>query len=171
MLPGLLLDAKGDRVAMNSSVETRYPFLDEDVIDFCAGIHPQYKLRGPTNKWLLRKVARRVLPAMIASRPKTMFQATRSRSFLGRDRPIWVDQLLSRDSLLRTGYFDPDAVARVGAWQSREPRWTTVRGYSFDMAMMAVIATQLWHHIYCGGGLADLPTQPYVKLTADSAVR
>src|SRR5262249_3904113 len=27
-LAGLLLNAKGDRVAMNSSVETRYPFLD-----------------------------------------------------------------------------------------------------------------------------------------------
>jgi len=26
------------------------------------------------------------------------------------------------------------------------------------MAMTSVIATQLWHHIYCGGGLADLPT-------------
>ena len=32
-LPGLLLNAKGDRVAMHSSVETRYPFLDEDVFD------------------------------------------------------------------------------------------------------------------------------------------
>ena len=31
-LPGLLLNHKGDRVAMANSVETRYPFLDEDVI-------------------------------------------------------------------------------------------------------------------------------------------
>src|SRR5262249_32958168 len=34
MLPGLLLASKGDRVAMNSSVEARYPFLDEDVFPF-----------------------------------------------------------------------------------------------------------------------------------------
>jgi asparagine synthase (glutamine-hydrolysing) len=160
MLPGLLLSAKGDRVAMNSSVEARYPFLDEDVIDFCARVNPRYKLHGRTNKWLLREVARKVLPSVIAGRPKTMFRATMSRSFLGPGRPGWVDQLLSRDSLLRTGYFDPDAVAKVGAWQSREPRWTTVRNFSFDMAMMAVIATQLWHHTYCGGNLADLPAQP-----------
>ena len=46
MLAGLLMLAKGDRVAMNSSVETRYPFLDEDVVDFCAGIAPEYKLQG-----------------------------------------------------------------------------------------------------------------------------
>ena len=35
MLAGLLLLGKGDRVAMNSSVETRYPLLDDDVISFC----------------------------------------------------------------------------------------------------------------------------------------
>ncbi len=35
-LPGLLLQAKGDRVAMHSSVETRYPFLDEDVFAYLA---------------------------------------------------------------------------------------------------------------------------------------
>ena len=35
MLAGLLLLGKGDRVAMNSSVETRYPLLDEDLISFC----------------------------------------------------------------------------------------------------------------------------------------
>jgi asparagine synthase (glutamine-hydrolysing) len=31
LLAGMLLSAKGDRAAMHSSVETRYPFLDEDV--------------------------------------------------------------------------------------------------------------------------------------------
>jgi asparagine synthase (glutamine-hydrolysing) len=158
MLPGLLLNAKGDRVAMRSSVETRYPFLDEDLIDFCAAIDPHYKLNGKTNKWLLRCVARKVLPPTIANRPKTMFRATMSPTFLGPDRPAWVDQVLSRESLLRTGYFDPDAVAAVRTWQSHEPRWTTVRNFTFDMAMTAVIATQLWHHVYCGGGLAELPT-------------
>jgi asparagine synthase (glutamine-hydrolysing) len=81
-----------------------------------------------------------------------------SRTFLGPGRPAWVDQLLSRESLARTGYFDPQAVAAVRAWQSREPRWRTVRSFTFDMAMTAVIATQLWHHVYCGGELAELPT-------------
>ena len=78
MLAGLLLLGKGDRVAMNSSVETRYPFLDEDVVDFCAGIAPEYKLKGFTDKWLLRQVAARTLPPRIANRPKTMFRASMS---------------------------------------------------------------------------------------------
>ena len=84
MLAGLLLLGKGDRVAMNSSVETRYPLLDEDVISFCASIAPEYKLHGLTDKWLLRQVAARTLPPQIANRPKTMFRASRSEAFLDR---------------------------------------------------------------------------------------
>ena len=61
MLPGMLLLSKGDRIAMNASVETRYPYLDEDVIAFCASIAPEYKLRGMTEKWILRQVAGRDL--------------------------------------------------------------------------------------------------------------
>ena len=63
MLAGLLMISKGDRIAMHSSVETRYPFLDDDVIAFCASIAPEYKLHGMTEKWLLRRVAARTLPA------------------------------------------------------------------------------------------------------------
>ncbi|MFO0839984.1 MAG: asparagine synthase (glutamine-hydrolyzing) [Phycisphaerae bacterium] len=158
MLPGLLLASKGDRVAMHNSVETRYPFLDEEVIAFCAAIDPEYKLKRMTEKWLLRQVAQRLLPRKIAARPKTMFRATMSRTFLAADRPAWVDQLLSPESLRRTEYFDVRAVEAVREWQTREPRWTTVRSFVFDMALTAVIATQLWLHTYCGGGLADLPT-------------
>lgn len=157
MLPGMLLMARGDRAAMNSSVETRYPFLDEDVIRFCAALDPMYKLKGLTGKWLLRRVAARVLPAAIARRPKRMFLATLSKTFLSPNSPPWVDQLLSPESLLSTGYFNPTAVTSARKTLTRAPRFTP-RRYSLDRGLMAVIATQLWHHTYCGGNLADLPT-------------
>jgi len=156
MLAGLLMISKGDRIAMNASVETRYPFLDDDVISFCAGIAPEYKLRGLSEKWILRQVAARILPARIANRPKTMFRACMSGSFLGPRRPAWVDQLLSPESLRATGYFDPAGVARQRTWQVRIPRITPAR-FVQDVGLTCVVSTQLWHHIYCGGGLCDLP--------------
>ena len=62
-LAGLLLNQKGDRVAMANSVEARYPFLDEDVITFASRIHPRWKLRGLMgDKYLLRQAAARILP-------------------------------------------------------------------------------------------------------------
>src|SRR5207244_13388477 len=47
MLAGHLMAAKGDRVAMNSSVETRYPFLDEDVWHLVAPLPPRLNGRRP----------------------------------------------------------------------------------------------------------------------------
>ncbi len=157
MLAGLLMISKGDRISMHSSVETRYPFLDDDVIQFCSQIDPSYKLRGRTEKWILRQVAARTLPAKIANRPKTMFRASLSQTFLGPHRPKWVDQLLSPESLRATGYFNPEAVAKQRRLQTIIPRITATR-FIFDVGLTCVVSTQLWHHIYCGGGLCDLPT-------------
>jgi asparagine synthase (glutamine-hydrolysing) len=157
MLAGLLMIAKGDRIAMHSSVETRYPFLDDDVINFCASIAPEYKLHGRKEKWLLRQVAAKTLPPQIANRKKTMFRASLARTFLGANRPAWVDQLLSPESLRATGYFDPRGVKRQRMLQTIVPR-ITPRRFIYDVGLTCVISTQLWHHIYCGGGLCDLPT-------------
>jgi asparagine synthase (glutamine-hydrolysing) len=157
MLAGLLLLGKGDRVAMNSSVEARYPLLDDDVISFCASIAPEYKLRGLKDKWLLRRVAARTLPAQIANRPKTMFRASRSQAFLGHDRPRWIDQLLSPESINATGWFDAERVAHECAAQTRSPGITPKR-IIMDLSLTCVAATQLWHHLYLGGGLCELPS-------------
>jgi asparagine synthase (glutamine-hydrolysing) len=157
LLAGLLLVAKGDRVLRTASTEGRYPFLDEKVIEFCSQIAPDYKLRGRTDKWLLRQVADRVAPQQIRERRKVMFRANMGSSFLGADRPEWVDELLSAESLAATGYFNAAAIDRV-----RKQHVTTssnkARRFSFDMGMAGVISTQLWHHLYCGGGLCGLPT-------------
>jgi len=157
MLAGLLMIAKGDRISMRSSVESRYPFLDEDLIEFCASLHPSYKLNKLKEKWILRQVAAKTLPPKIANRSKTMFRATLSHVFLGPQRPRWVDQLLSVESLKRTGYFDTSVVLKERWMQTNFPK-ITPRQYIFDAVLTTIVTTQLWHHIFCGGGLCELPT-------------
>jgi asparagine synthase (glutamine-hydrolysing) len=163
MLPGLLLASKGDRVAMNSSVETRYPFLDEDVFAFLAKLHPDWKMRGLRDKLILRHLADRWVPKSIAWRRKAMFRAPLD-GFHTTTLPTWVDQLLSPDSLKKTGYFD---VQSVQHWRSafRAMRPGSNQRTMVEMGLVGVVATQLWHHTYLGGGLAELPhwTPPAVK--------
>jgi asparagine synthase (glutamine-hydrolysing) len=161
-LPGLLLNGKGDRVAMHSSVETRYPFLDEDVFAFLAPLHPRWKMRRLTDKYLLRKLAERWLPRQIAWRSKAMFRAPFD-SFLEGGRPPYVDQLLSEDALRKTGYFDPQAVtywrqAYLGLRKGSNQRT------SVEMGLVAVLSTQLWHQTFIDNSLADLP--PWSKRRA-----
>jgi asparagine synthase (glutamine-hydrolysing) len=154
-LAGLLLQAKGDRVAMNSSVEVRYPFLDEDVFDFLAGLHPRWKLRGFRDKHLLRLLAERWVPPSVYKRRKVIFRAPLD-SFHMDPEPPFVGQLLSEESLRRTGYFDIESVRH---WRKafREMRAGSLPRLSVEMGLAAVVATQLWHHTFVDGTLADLP--------------
>lgn len=156
-LAGHLLQAKGDRVAMHSSVEVRYPFLDEDVFDFTARLHPKWKLRGLRDKHLLRLVAERWLPPQIARRSKVIFRAPLD-SFHIDPEPPFITQLLSGEALRRTGYFDVKAVHH---WRKafRQMRAGSLPRLSVEMGLSAVVATQLWHHIFIDGSLADLPSQ------------
>ncbi len=156
-LAGHLLQAKGDRVAMHSSVEVRYPFLDEDVFDFTAKLHPSWKLHGFRDKHLLRTVAERWLPPSVAGRRKVIFRAPLD-SFHIDPEPPFVTQLLSEESLRRTGYFDP---AGVQEWRKgfRAMKTGSLPRLSVEMGLVAVVATQLWHHTYIDGSLCDLPSR------------
>ncbi|MCP5539895.1 MAG: asparagine synthase (glutamine-hydrolyzing) [Akkermansiaceae bacterium] len=156
LLPGMLLQQKGDRVAMRHSVETRYPFLDEKVVDFCSAIHPRWKMRGFfRDKFLLREYADGFLPASITRRTKQIFRAPFASTFFN-DPPAYAGQLLSRESLERTGYFDVEGV--LGQWERfRNYSWAGGRRLIVEMGLTAVMTTQLWHHLYLGGGLCDLP--------------
>ncbi len=156
-LPGLLLNAKGDRVAMHNSVETRYPFLDEAVVAFLAKVDPRWKLHGFREKFLLRKTAERWLPHEVAWRRKGMFRAPLD-SFHLEQAPPFVDQLLSEESLRKTGYFDPKTVQHY-RHAYRQMRVGGLARTSVEMGLVAVTATQMWHQTFIGGGLADLPSQ------------
>ena len=122
-----------------------------------AQLPPEYKVRGLTDKWLLRRVAAKVAPKQIRTRRKQMFRATMSPAFLRPERPAWIDQLLSSESLQATGFFDVEGVRLARQMQLSKSRYSLSR-FSLDAGLAGVISTQLWHHLYCGGGLADLPT-------------
>ena len=161
MLPGHLLAGKGDRVSMHNSVEARYPFLDEDVIAYMAKLHPRWKLRGlRRDKYVERKAAEAWLPKSVAWRRKFMFLAPMD-SFAAGMRAAgaadaWVEEVLSRESIRKTGLFDYDAVHAARA-QLNKMRVGAVGRTGLEMGLTAVVATQLWQHLYVCGGLASLP--------------
>lgn len=64
---------KVDRAAMMCSLETRAVFLDNDLVEFCRRLPSRFKLRGGERKYLLKKVARRLLPTSIIDRRKKGF--------------------------------------------------------------------------------------------------
>ena len=166
MLPGHLLASKGDRIAMHSSVEGRYAFLDEDVLAYTSKLHPRWKLRGAfKDKFVERKVAERWLPQEVAWRKKHMFRAPMD-SWAGVGSSRWIDQILSPESLAKAGYFDPAAVGAAREKLSKPGRG--VSRTSLEMGLTAVTATQLWHHLYLDGNLCELPSKVESRSAAPS---
>src|SRR5205085_12166956 len=125
-------------------------FLDEGVFGFLAKLHPVWKMRGLRDKLILRHLADRWVPRSIAWRRKAMFRAPLD-GFHTTTMPTWVDQLLSPESLAKTGYFEPTAVRH---WRDAFRAMRGNQRTMVEMGLVGVVATQLWHHTYISGGLA-----------------
>lgn len=71
-LPDDLL-IKADRCSMATSLEARAPFLDHKLVELVATVPFNLKLKGSTTKYLLKQVARGLLPDAIIDRKKHGF--------------------------------------------------------------------------------------------------
>lgn len=132
-----LLADHGDRVNYAHSVEARYPFLDRSVIDWVRQTSPDWLVHKLTEKYPLRRVAARYLPAVITQREKFGFVAP-SCAVLLQSRVAWVEDFLSYDCIKQSGYFNPDTVERLKTQYRRN-------GFSvnttFDVDLLMIVLT------------------------------
>ncbi len=75
MLPNYILSNLGDRMEMAHSVEGRLPFLDHHVVEEAARMPVAMKIRGMTEKYVLRQAARHVLIDAVYARQKHPFMS------------------------------------------------------------------------------------------------
>lgn len=131
-----LLADHGDRVAFANGVEARYPFLDIGVIDVARRIPPSLMVRDGEEKHLLKRLARRYLPAEIIDRKKFSFVAPSSAVLLRQDIPL-VEELLAPERIRRDGYFDPDTVERLKRLY-RDPAHEVNQTFEDDLLMVVL---------------------------------
>jgi asparagine synthase (glutamine-hydrolysing) len=144
LLSGYLLSSQGDRMLMAHSVEGRFPFLDRDVIALAESLPSRYKLRGLDEKHVLKGAARGLVPPEIVERTKQPYRAPDALSFVGADRPEYVDALLSAEAVAGGGVFEPRAVAQL--WSKCKARGAQGQFSNADnMALVGVLTTQLLH--------------------------
>jgi asparagine synthase (glutamine-hydrolysing) len=105
-LSGYLLSSQGDRMAMANSVEGRYPFLDYRLIEFCAKLNPDLKLRGLDEKFLLKKIAANRIPDQILNRPKQAYRAPIQSSFISNNPPDYIRQVFNPENIEAQQIFD-----------------------------------------------------------------
>lgn len=107
-LPNDLL-VKMDIASMANSLETRSPFLDHHVMEFCARLPSKYKIRGTSLKYLLKQASKRLIPDENIHRRKMGFGVPVGQWMREDLRPLLEDTLFSTTAQQR-GYFQPAAV-------------------------------------------------------------
>jgi asparagine synthase (glutamine-hydrolysing) len=75
MLPGYILTMLGDRMEMAHSIEGRVPFLDHHVVETIRSQPVSLKIRGMTEKFVLREAVRDVITDTVYRRQKHPFMS------------------------------------------------------------------------------------------------
>ncbi|HUQ30797.1 MAG TPA: asparagine synthase (glutamine-hydrolyzing) [Pyrinomonadaceae bacterium] len=101
-----------DKTSMAANLEVRVPFLNYELVELAARMPPDLKLRGWKRKYILKRVAEKLLPKDVVWRKKAGFGAPIRSWLRGPLRPL-VDDLLSEETVKGRGLFDPGEVRRI----------------------------------------------------------
>jgi asparagine synthase (glutamine-hydrolysing) len=111
LLPDIFLE-KVDKSTMASGIESRVPFLDNDLTDYVLGLPSSMKIKNGEKKFLLKRALRRIVPDNILDGPKTGFEVPYSfwlrEPLAAYSRDVLMDACSGDDPVL-----DRDKVART----------------------------------------------------------
>jgi asparagine synthase (glutamine-hydrolysing) len=97
---------------MAAGVEGRPPLVDHRIVEFMFRLPPEFRIKGNTQKYLLKKVSEKYLPKEIIYRSKAPFSAP-MRGWLKNDLKEMVNDILSEDSLKKRGLYNPSYVRQL----------------------------------------------------------
>jgi asparagine synthase (glutamine-hydrolysing) len=127
---------KMDIASMANSLEARSPFLDHEVMEFAARLPRAYKLRGMRQKYLLVKLAEKLVPKETLYRPKMGFAMPIGSWFRQDLKDLLYETILSPLALKR-GYFQPHAVQQIVQTHTAGQR-------DYGYALWALLMLELW---------------------------
>jgi asparagine synthase (glutamine-hydrolysing) len=138
-LPDDLL-VKMDVASMAHSLEVRSPFLDHRVMEFAASLPPDLKLRGSTQKYLIKRVMTGLLPEAVVRRRKMGFGVPIDHWLRSELRELVHEVLLDRRAEQR-GYFRPETVRRYLADHARGRA-------NHHARLWSLLVLELWHRMH-----------------------
>ncbi len=86
--------AKVDRASMATSIESRSPLLDYELVEFASSLPTAIRAKGGERKYLLRRLLSKYLPAELYERPKMGFSVPVG-DWLRRELRSWGEDKLS----------------------------------------------------------------------------
>jgi len=134
-LTGILV--KVDRMSMAHSLEVRSPILDQEVIEFAAGIPAALKYRRGEKKYILKQCFQQILPKEVIHRKKMGFCAPIADWFRGELKDLTKDYFFYKNRGLKH-FFNPDALKNL--WDQHQ---SGKRNHA--SALWTLLMFELWY--------------------------
>ena len=140
-LPSDLL-LKADKITMANSLELRVPLLDHKVLEFAAALPSNFKMRGFTTKYIMKKALGGLVSKEILNRRKTGFPVPYAR-WLRHELKDWVHQVLFDRRTLERGYFDKSRIENLITRDQQHG--------GFSKEIFCLVNFELWHRTFLDG--------------------
>lgn len=145
ILTGNLL-IKMDIATMSNSLEGRSPFLGKELLDYIPSLPDDYKVKGGTTKYILRKLAEKYLPQELIHQPKRGFEIPLKKWVNNELKDMIGGYILSPNAFSRNfvkqGFVDQ-------LWDKKIPMGEEKRA----KILWTIFALDVWYHkCYLGNG-------------------
>lgn len=142
VLPGYVLTMLGDRMEMAHSIEGRVPFLDHHVVEVVRSQPVNQKIRGMTEKYVLREAARDVITDTVYRRQKHPFLAPPATLNPQQRLSTLVQDTLRGNVLASIPYFDRGKVIDL---LDRVPTMDEGARVAIDQVLMVLVSACVLH--------------------------
>jgi asparagine synthase (glutamine-hydrolysing) len=128
---------KTDKMSMAASLETRIPFLDIRLVEWASKLPTELKVKGFTEKYILRLAMRDLLPSKILKRKKQGFGVPMYKWF--RKGLKSVSSQLFDNLMERNEFFNPYYIKRI-----KENRFKK----NYEMRTWILIMFEIWYETF-----------------------
>jgi asparagine synthase (glutamine-hydrolysing) len=101
-----------DRATMAYSIEGREPLTDHRLIEYCARLPLEFKLKEGVKKRILKDIVHQYIPQEMMDRPKAGFSVP-IYDWLKGDLSYILDLHLNKDAIDETGIFNTEFVLKI----------------------------------------------------------
>ncbi len=157
MLEGQILTWGGDRVDMANSMEARPAFLDHHLAEVAVQVPPELRIKGKTEKYVLREAMAGLLPEVLYKREKFAFMAPPAHT----EPKKWqqmkelADTHLNPEAIAAAGLLSAEGVNRLFA-RHDDPATSDAERVQLDAVINHLLGVQMLHRLFIA---TDIPAK------------